>query len=60
MFINDYYNSGYCGYFISGYWWLLKVIILVAIGGYCIINYCWLLHVILQVLDILCYNIVNY
>jgi hypothetical protein len=30
------------GYFIHGYWWLLMVIILVAIGGYFINDYWWL------------------
>jgi len=28
------------GYFVSGYWWLLMVIILVPIGGYFINEYC--------------------
>jgi hypothetical protein len=27
------------GYFVSGYWWLLMVIVLVAIGGYFINGY---------------------
>jgi hypothetical protein len=27
------------GYYISGYWWLLMVIILVVIGGYFISGY---------------------
>jgi len=34
------------GYFISGYWWLLMAIILVAIGGYSIGGHWWLLVVI--------------
>jgi hypothetical protein len=42
------------GYFISGYLWLLMVIILVAIilmanGGYFVIGYWWLLMVIIVV-----------
>jgi hypothetical protein len=54
------------GYFVIRYWWLLMVIILVAIGeysivdiggyfinGYCIISYGWLLYVILQLLMII-------
>jgi hypothetical protein len=53
-------------YFISGYWCLSVVIILMAISGYfiggyfingingyCIISYCWLLYVILQLLMII-------
>jgi hypothetical protein len=31
VFINGYYISGYCGYSIGGYWYLLMAIILVAI-----------------------------
>jgi len=36
------------GYSISGYWCLLLVIILMAIGDYCIINYCLILYVIIS------------
>ncbi len=32
------------GYSIDGYWCLLLVIILMAIGGYCISSYWWLLY----------------
>ncbi len=41
-FIND-------GYFIGGYWCLLMVIILMAIGGYSIGGYWWLLISIILV-----------
>jgi hypothetical protein len=27
------------GYFIDGYWWLLMVILLVAIGGYSVVSH---------------------
>jgi hypothetical protein len=30
-FVNGYYINGYS---INGYWWLLVVILLMAIGGY--------------------------
>jgi hypothetical protein len=30
------------GYFINGYWWLLMVILLMAIGAYSINDYWWL------------------
>jgi UPF0716 family protein affecting phage T7 exclusion len=44
VFINDYYINGYLlvdigAYFVIGYWWLLMVIVLVAIGGYYINGY---------------------
>jgi hypothetical protein len=32
-----------CGYFVSECWWLLMVIVLVAIGEYYIDGYWWLL-----------------
>jgi hypothetical protein len=34
-------------YFINGYWWLLMVILLVAINDYFINGYWWILVVIL-------------
>jgi hypothetical protein len=34
------------GYFISGCWWLLMVIVLMTIGDYYICGYCWLLMAI--------------
>jgi hypothetical protein len=34
MAIGGYYINDFCGYFISAYWWLPMVIILVVIGGY--------------------------
>jgi len=34
------------GYFVSECWWLLIVIVLVAIGEYYICGYCWLLMAI--------------
>jgi hypothetical protein len=30
------------GYFVSGCWWLLMVIVLVTIGGYYINGYWWI------------------
>jgi hypothetical protein len=30
------------GYFVNGYWWLLMIIVLVAIGGYSINGYWWI------------------
>jgi hypothetical protein len=41
-YINGYcecYINGYCDCYINGYWWLLMVIILVAIDGYSIGGY---------------------
>ncbi len=40
-------------YYISGYSWLLMVLLLMVINGYCIISYCYLLYVILQLLVII-------
>jgi hypothetical protein len=37
--IGGYYINGYCGYFVNGYWWLLMVIVLVAVGDYYINGY---------------------
>jgi len=32
------------GYFVSGYWWLLMVIVLMAIDGYYINGYWWIFY----------------
>jgi hypothetical protein len=40
--IGDYILMVISGYFVSGYWWLLMVIILVTIGDYYINDYWWI------------------
>ncbi len=38
MLIIHYSINGFGGYYINGYWWLLMVIILMAIGQYFIVD----------------------
>ncbi len=59
MVIDGYSISGY---FVITYWWLLMVLVLVAIGGYSINGYWWMLVVInvIILMGIGVYSVVNH